>query len=219
MRSQVILAFAVALATPVLLCPHAAPAQSSANSSYSNPNPTPASATSEAAQMVPAAAELTQPIDARKDHSGEQFYARLTDTVHLKNGTDLPKGTKLMGTISTDSMNPDGTSRLALRFTTADTKNGQSIPIVATIMGVAPPPDGFVWDASDATPPPQQWDGTTLRVDELGAASGFDLHSRIAGQNSGVLVSRKKDKIRLDDLTRFSLAIAPQGTGAENRGA
>lgn len=218
MRNRVF-AIAVAVATSAFFCSQAVRAQSLANASDpNNQSAMAAAAHREAAEMVPATAVLTQQIDARKTHPGQQFRARLTETVHLKDGNVLPKDTNLVGTVAKDKMNPDGTSTLALRFTAADTKNGKDVPIVATIIGVAPPLNGSGWDASDS-PRPDPWDGTTLRVDEIGAVSGFDLHSSIAGPNSGVLVSKKKDEVKLADQTQLSLAIAAQGAGSESGGA
>ena len=166
--------------------------------------------------MVPASAVLVQQIDARKMHSGQQFRARLTQTVHLKSGAVLPKGTSLIGTIAKDAMHPDGTSRLILQFTQADMKNGKTIPVVAAIMGVSQP-SGF--EPGDNTVSPETWDGITLNIDEIHAVSDFDLHSMIAGPNSGVFVSKKKDEVKLANLTQLSLAIAAQNAHGQKGGA
>lgn len=47
-----------------------------------------------------------------------------------------------------------------------------------------------------------------LQIDEIGALSGVDLHSRIASKNSGVFVSTKKDDMKLSAGSEFALAIA-----------
>jgi hypothetical protein len=55
------------------------------------------------------------------------------------------------------------------------------------------------------------WTRSIHAVDQIDALSGVDLHSRITSQNSGVLVSTKKDDIKLKRGTEFALAIAPEG--------
>ena len=46
--------------------------------------------------------------------------------------------------------------------------------------------------------------------------SGVDLHSKIASMNSGVLVSTKKDDVKLKEGTEFGLAIAAAGNGRQS---
>lgn len=167
----------------------------------------------EAMQMVPARAALVQEIDARKLRQGEQFNAKLSQTVQLKNGRKLPKGTDLLGVIGADDMQTagNGTSKLALRFTEAKLKDGKVIPIKAMIVGVFGPPDedgGFV-AAGDQEP--NAWSARTLQIDQIGVVSGVDLHSKITSDNSGVLVSDKKDDVKLQTGSEMALAIAPQG--------
>ena len=55
---------------------------------------------------------------------------------------------------------------------------------------------------------PNSWNRQFTQVDQIGALSGVDLHSKISSQNSGVLVSTKKDDIKIKDGTELALAIA-----------
>ena len=109
-------------------------------------------------------------------------------------------------------MNQSGTSKLALRFTEAKLKNGQSVPIKATIVGIAPPvnetADNIPVDAGDQVS--NSWNDGTLIVDQIDALNGVDLHSRISSTNSGVFVSTKKDNMKLEHGSEFLLAIAQQ---------
>lgn len=120
----------------------------------SDTNAVSAAAESAAAQMVPAAAVLDKALDARKAQAGQEFRATLTSTIHLKNGTELPRGTALLGTIATDRMQSAGRSTLALRFTQAQLKNGKAIPIQAMIAGVAPPEGYETWEQNGGGAPP-----------------------------------------------------------------
>lgn len=217
MRSSSIFAISIALVSCTLFCPRFAKASSS-DSTFSETIPR-AIAQHEAAQMVPAEAVLAQEINAKKMKPGEQFRAKLSDKVELKDGVELPKGTELIGTVATDSMEPSGTSTLALRFTKADLKSGKMIPIDATIMGIAAPEYGAGWDGGgNGVAAPDAWNGKTLQLDQEGALSGVDLHSRIAGKESGVFISTKKDNMKLRNLSQISLAIAPESSRNQQNG-
>jgi hypothetical protein len=85
----------------------------------------------EAQHMVPARASLTRSLDADSLSSGAQFRATLRDNVHLNDGVELRRGDALLGQVVTDDMNTPGKARLAVRFTQAVLKNGQTIPVKA----------------------------------------------------------------------------------------
>ncbi len=174
-------------------------------------------AASVAAQMAPAQAVLAQELDTKNARPGEQFKAVLSDTVHLKSGVELPRGTTLMGTIASGGAPEGAKAELALRFTQADLKSGKTIPIEATIVGIAPPADNL-GDSSNYQMPPSAWDGTNTQFDVIGVLSNVDLHSEIAGKNSGVFVSGKKSDIKLADRTQMALAIGAQETSGMNGG-
>jgi hypothetical protein len=178
--------------------------QHSASSSASSTK-----AKTEAAHMVPARAYLVRKLDAKNDKPGSKFTAKLADTVHLKNGTELPRGTLLLGTVETDQMQMKGNSKLALRITTARLKDGKTIPLKATIVGVyAPETESaggyFVAPGQEEA---NDWNNKILTVDQLDVLPGVELHSRIAGQNSGVFVTKKKDDVKISGGSELALAI------------
>jgi hypothetical protein len=166
---------------------------------------------SPAVRMVPARATLNAALVASKVKAGDEFRATLAEKVQLQNGPKLPAGTILIGQISTDDMNQTGTSKLALRFTSAKLKDGQTVPIKATIVGILP--TGLSNQDSYSLNPkgdiPATWNDGTLAIDQLGAMDGVDLHSKIASTNSGVFVSNK-DNIKLVNGGELELAIAQQ---------
>lgn len=220
MRSRVIFAVSIAFAACAFLFPGSARARNATVAPKTGSSAVSIVAKRVAARMVPAEAVLENGIDARKVQAGQPFRATLSNTVHLKNGMELPHDTVLIGTIAKDQMREDGTSTLALRFTKAQLKGGKVVPIQAEIMGVFPPYsyEGYDDSVNMATP----WDGKTLQVDELGALSGVDFHGKIASRDSGVFVSAKKDDMKLHSGSQFSLAIAEQpvnGMSGTNGGA
>jgi hypothetical protein len=168
------------------------------------------SGSQEAARMVPARAALKWTINADKVADGATFEARLNNKIQLTNGPLLPVGTRLVGTIIRDETNPGGPSTLTLRFDNAYLKNGMTVPIKATIVGLVGPEDvtssGFSVLPGDQEP--NTWNDGTLRVDQVGAASGVDLHSAIASPNSGIFVSETRHNVKLAAGSELELAIA-----------
>ena len=170
----------------------------------------------EAEQMVPARAALTQDIDSKKVEPGAQVRVTLKGTTHLKNGPELRSGTLLIGTVTKDDMQVPGQAKLALRFTQAETKDGKTVPVKATIVGVFGPEatNGEGYDVPAGDQAPNEWKPSTLVMDQVGVLSGIDLHSRIGSSNSGVLVSTKKSDVKIPRGTELTLAIAAQQNGS-----
>jgi hypothetical protein len=121
-------------------------------------------------------------------------------------------------------MRQNGESKLALCIDQAKLKNGKTVPVKATIVGIYAPGIG------PATPYPVQpgdqvandWTSSIHQVDQIGALSGVDMHSSLTSKNSGVLVSTKKDEmgIYLTPVTticsvfgRGRLSAEPAGVG------
>lgn len=172
------------------------------------------SGSSEAMQMVSARVALKQNIDADKVKPGDRIRAALSAKVSLKDGTELPAGTTILGVVTTDDMQLKGTSKLALNFTQAVLKDGKVIAIKATILGIYPP-ESQDMNGNPVTPGDQEhgnWAGHPDDVDEVGALPGVDLHSKIASSNSGVLVSTSKHDMKLRWGSEFALAVAPMET-------
>ena len=188
----------LAIATGLLALPLAGVAQNTGA-------PMQSTGVREAMQMTPANAKLSRTLDAKKDHPGSTVRAKLTQTVHLKNGAELKSGTVLIGQVVTDNMQQQGTSSLALRFDQAQLKDGTVIPIKATITGIFKPEYGDY----GPTTPPNNWSSQTLRIDQINVGPGVDLHSSVAGRNSGLFVSTKHD-VKLGEGSDIQLALAPQ---------
>lgn len=210
MKREFAVTFSIATVTLALLLAQSAQAQDAKSMQTTQSSTAALAGTHEAMLMVPARAALAQSLDAKKIGAGQQFQATLSDTVHLKNGTELPRGTTLIGVVSADHMQQGGMSRLVLRFTKAELKGGKVVPIKATIVGVYGPEDtnynGYPVTPGDEDP--NTWSNRFLRVDQIGALNGIDLHSRIASRDSGALVSSTKDEMKLQAGSEFALAIA-----------
>jgi hypothetical protein len=157
----------------------------------------------EAAQMVPAVAQLTRTLDADKDHLDSTFQAELSQKITLTNGTVLPSHTLLIGTVTRDAMQA-GSSEFALRLNQAKLKDGKTLPIKATIVDIAQPNFNTV-----EYPASNNWTSQTLTVEEPNVVSGVDLHSEIASNDSAVFVSTRKRDVKVPAGSQLKLAIGP----------
>jgi hypothetical protein len=197
-----------AVVTTVLVLPLFAFSQTSTGQNLTAP----VTGQREAMRMVRARAELMRPLDGKKERSGSAVQAQLRQKVTLSDGTELPDGTILVGEVTVDDMQQQGTSKLALRFDQARLKDGTTVRIKATIVGFfGPGPDvyspNYPWDGGDQVP--NSWTDGTLQVDQINVVSGVDLHSKISSGNSGVFVSNKKDDVKLKEGSEVQFAIGP----------
>lgn len=165
--------------------------------------------------MVPAQGALTRTLDAGKAVPGQVVQVVISQTVQLNGGTELPKGTQLIGAIVTDPAKAGDKSKIELRFTQAVLKGGKTLPITATIVGVYAP---VAQDASGnavaaGTQEANSWNSKILEVDQIDPEIGVELRSSIASDNSGTLVSTKKGTVKIPAGSEFALAIAVQKNG------
>jgi len=157
-------------------------------------------AASEAAQMVPAIAALPHTFDAEKDST---FKAELTQKVTLSNGTVLPPRTVLSGKVTREDTQSAEKSEFAVRLDQAELKDGKTVPIKATIVGIRHP------GSDNNYTEPNKWTSQTLTIEQLNAVSGADLHSQIGSNDSAVLVSTKKHEVKVPAGSQLQLAIGP----------
>ncbi len=209
MKNKAVMSLSIA-ACLAFVYPQLAPAQSTDPSQTATMQ---SAANREAMVMTPASANLVKTLQADKVKQGDEFKAKLDRPVQLKNGPELPSGTVLEGRVTADQMKPGGPSTLALRFTQADLKDGKVVPIKATIVGIAGPRYDTGYNIANQT---SLWSSNTLRVDEIGALSGVDLHSNIASRNSGVFIAQKRDNMKFDSGSQLSLAIAERNSSAND---
>ena len=203
----------IALGAIFLTLPLFGMAQSNSNSGMGPVNP---EAQSQAAQMVSASATLLHKFDSKDVKANSEVHAKLNSTVTLENGTKLASGTVLVGHVVQDQAEPKGqttqTTRIAFDFNQAQLKDGKTVPIKATIVGVTP--DAHQ-DVGYLVQPGDKWTNGPLQIDQVGVLSGVDLHSRIAGENSGVLVSTKSNDLKLRQGSGIQFAIGPASAGQQ----
>lgn len=168
-------------------------------------------ATQEATKMVPATAVFVSNMNSQKLTAGTTIKAKLQKSVHLSNGSVLPGGTILVGQVVNDTTET-GKAKLAMRFTEAELKGGQAVPVKVTVFGLFQVPSAS--SVTDNFSSPKTWDNQSLGISQVDVLPGVDLHSAIESPNSAVLVSTK-DAIKLTADHGISFAIAPRSGSAD----
>src|ERR1700728_1494907 len=106
-----------------------------------SPMSAPAQSGQPTAAAAPVSAELTKRIDVKKAKVGDEIDVKTTSNAKLPDGTDLPKGTRLVGKV-TDvhaRSNADKTSHLAFDLDHAVTKDGHELSVHAAVTSVLAP--------------------------------------------------------------------------------
>ena len=88
-----------------------------------------------AAAAASVSAELTKRIDTKKAKVGDEVDLKTTSAAKFADGTELPKGTKLVGKVTDvhPKSNTDKTSHVAFDLERAVTKDGHDVPVHAAV--------------------------------------------------------------------------------------
>jgi hypothetical protein len=116
----------------------AAPITSSQSSTQANDNE--AARNSAAAQLKPVSGELTSKLDSKSAKQGDSVVVKTDETLTISPGTEIPKGSKLLGRITNVQPRGDGkeNSQIAIQFDRAELKDGKTLPIESVIKSIAP---------------------------------------------------------------------------------
>jgi hypothetical protein len=149
-------------------------------------------------QLFAATAELKTSINAKTAKVGDLVTAKIAASVQIPGGRKLPRGTLLLGHIDqVQAAENGGTSTVILTFDMAQPKDGQMIPIKATIVGVSA-------DGTDLFPPPLS--PHLQFAKEPSTPHGYGLTSDVQSSNSGVLKASGKN-VQLKQGTELAFAI------------
>jgi hypothetical protein len=187
-------------------------------------------------QMVRASAELSKALDAKKAKQGDEVDAKLQDDVKGGNAQELPRNTVLEGHI--DQVQPSeskSNSTLVVTFDKAKLKDGEELPIKATVLAIAEPvsdsqgqqplnQNGMVPSTSSNPMPetpgrtiaggqplqetqPLSATGPSGESAQQNAVPGVTLTSDLHQHMSATFTSNGKN-VHLPDGTRMQMAIA-----------
>ncbi|RZU42863.1 hypothetical protein [Edaphobacter modestus] len=103
-------------------------------------------------QAASVQAELTKEIDSKKARIGDEVHAKTVSEAKLPDGTQLPKGTKLVGNVvevRAKSKHQDS-SHLVLALNRAVLKDGQEMPIRSAVTSMTAPAASANFDMARA---------------------------------------------------------------------
>jgi hypothetical protein len=134
--------------------------------------------------MSPVNGELVSKLDSKTAKTGDNIVVQTKASVKTADGTEIPKGSKLMGHVV--AVKPSGageTSQVALQIDHVELKGGQSLAVHSQIQSIAPPASAASAGGSAATP-----DGAMSGPPASGSrasASSANGSSRAAGAPQG----------------------------------
>jgi len=120
--------------------PSGAPSSPSASQQTSAGSETSAAVpTAPPVEMRPVKAELLSKLDTKTAKMGDDVVVQTKAAVKTAAGTEIPKGSKLLGHVIAVQPSAEGhTSQMALQFDRAELKGGESVPIHSEIQSIAP---------------------------------------------------------------------------------
>jgi hypothetical protein len=105
-------------------------------------------------EMRPVNAELVSKLDSKTAKSGDEVVVQTKAAVKTADGTEIPKGSKLLGHVVAVQASTGGqNSQMALQFDHAELKGGQSVAIHSEIQSIAPAGGESPSSVSAAAPP------------------------------------------------------------------
>jgi hypothetical protein len=92
-------------------------------------------------ELKPVKTELVSTLDTKTAKTGDKVIVKTTQTIKTADGTEIPKGSKLLGQVAQVRPHSDASqnSAVAVNFDQAELKNGQTLPIHSLIQSVDPP--------------------------------------------------------------------------------
>ena len=165
-------------------------------------------------------AVLEKIVHPKKVKVGDAVIARVTDPTKLKDGTELPKGTHILGKVTELKVKADkeGPSKLGLLFDKAQLKDGKEVPLMMALVSVAPR-----WESSGVDPVAAENGAASAgRVAQMSqaagrsdASAGGDTLSKglgIRGATSVSEMAMRPGVCYMPDMTIASYSMGEPGT-------
>ena len=100
----------------------------------------PSAASANAADLKSVSGELVDKLDTKSAKQGDSVVVKTSEDLKVSGGTDIPKGSKLMGHVTNVQARGEGkeNSQIAIQFDKAELKGGQTVAIESIIQSVSP---------------------------------------------------------------------------------
>jgi hypothetical protein len=104
------------------------------------------------AQMSPVNGELINKLDSKTAKNGDSVVVQTKTPVKTPDGTEIPKGSKLVGhVIAVQPSQPGQNSQVALQFDRVELKGGKTMPVHSQIQSISPAEGAASASGSSAT--------------------------------------------------------------------
>lgn len=172
-------------------------------------------------QLTGVNARLNRTVDTQSARQGQRVAVKLDSAVKTANGTRLAKGTEVWGKVEKVQASQDGgPSSLTLRFTTAELKNGQKVPVKVTVIEALPRSAGSTYltaSSSEVGPAPKHISPQNTYTQEPGTLHNITMKSAVQSRNSATF-SDSNGNVKLNRGTYLQLAIAPLQSHMQQNG-
>ena len=165
-------------------------------------------------------AVLEKIVHPKKLKVGDAVSARMTEPTKLKDGTELPKGTHIVGRVTEIKIKADkeGPSKLGLLFDKAQLKDGKEVPLMLALVSVAPR-----WEPGGVDPVAADNGASSAgRVSQMsqaagrteGSAGGDTLNKGLGVRSAGSVseTALRPGVSYLPDITIASYSMGEPGT-------
>jgi hypothetical protein len=90
--------------------------------------------------MSPVNGELVSKLDSKTAKNGDSVVVQTKTPVKTPDGTEIPKGSKLVGhVLAVQPSQPGQNAQLALQFDRVELKGGKTMPVHSQIQSISPP--------------------------------------------------------------------------------
>jgi hypothetical protein len=148
-----------------------------------------------AAQLKPVTGELVDKLDSKSAKQGDSVVVKTDENLQISQGTDIPRGSRLIGHITNVQPRGDGkeNSQIAIQFDRAELKSGQSLPIESVIESVSLAGDSQAM--SGISNPPGAYGSTSATVPTggMGSTSATTSSTGIGSSGNGSMNQNTMD--------------------------
>jgi hypothetical protein len=174
--------------------------------------------------MSPINGELVGKLDSKTAKTGDSVVVQTKTTAKTADGTEIPKGSKLVGRVMAVHPSAAGdNSQVVLQFDHLELKGGQSVPVHSQIQSIAPPA-GAGSASSAASGPPAGGSSNAgasaanggSRASGASQATGGDSAAASAGAPAAGTVVAKTGNIAIVTTSIPGVLVANNAPGQQD---
>jgi len=138
------------------------------------------------AEMSPVDGELVSKLDSKTAKNGDNVEVRTKTAMKTTDGTQIPKGSKLVGHVIGVQPSEEGkTSQVALLFDHIELNGGQNVPVHSQIQSIAPAGGAASTSGSTAMKAPPAGGSSNPNATGANPQSGAAPQDSSAGAGAG----------------------------------